>query len=191
MNRPVFTLTEENPMRFLLISLCALVVTACAGNKPKPTGEPTETSSATATLESKSGSSVTGTGTFTQREGQVTLELAVENAPPGTHAVHLHEKGDCSAEDATSAGAHWNPTGSSHGHFGHNGFHLGDIGNLEVAEDGTGRLTFTTDKWTLGGGAETDILNKALIVHAAQDDFQTQPTGNAGGRIACAVVQQQ
>lgn len=191
-------------MRLLILS-AALVFTACASNKPKPTDEPSDTapmeettaaetqadsatSSANASLEPKSDTTTTGTANFTQSEGKVTLELTVENAPEGTHAVHLHETGDCSAEDASSAGGHWNPTGSQHGRFGENGFHLGDIGNLEVAADGTGKLTFSTDHWSIGSGEENDITGKAIIVHAGVDDFTTQPTGNAGGRIACGVV---
>lgn len=191
-------------MRLALLS-AALLLAACASQKPRPTGEPTETSdsqpqgegasesvsSAIAPLESKSGTQAGGMATFTAREGQVTLELMVDNAPPGTHAVHLHETGDCSAQDASSAGGHWNPTGAPHGRFGENGFHLGDIGNVEIASDGTGRLTFTTEHWTLGGGGEHDILGKAVLVHAAADDFDTQPSGGAGARIACGVIQAQ
>lgn len=191
----------------LVILAAALVFTACASNKPKPTDEPTEmseteadahamgemsgeaqTSMAAASLEAKSGTTTGGRATFTQQGGKVTLELDVENAPEGTHAVHLHETGDCSAEDASSAGGHWNPTGAAHGRFGENGFHLGDIGNLEVAADGTGKLTFSTEHWSIGGGGDTDIAGKAIIVHTSADDFNTQPTGNAGARIACGVV---
>ena len=69
--------------------------------------------------------------------------------------------------------------------------HLGDIGNLEVGEDGEGSLTLSTDKWTMGSGADNDILGKAVIVHAGADDFTTQPTGAAGGRIGCGVIKPQ
>ncbi len=143
---------------------------------------------AEAVIEAKSGSKLTGHAMFVQKNGRVALDLTIENAPPGTHAVHLHEKGDCSAPDAMSAGPHWNPTNVAHGQWGHDPFHRGDIGNVEVGKDGKGRTTLETDLWTIGGKPETDILGRAIVVHAGPDDFVTQPTGNAGGRIGCGVV---
>lgn len=143
---------------------------------------------AVAVIESRSGSRLTGRAEFTAHDGQVTLDLRIEGAPPGTHAVHLHEKGDCSAADASSAGEHWNPTGEGHGRWMKRPFHRGDIGNVTVGEDGKGTLTLTTDIWTIGGAAETDVAGKAIVVHAKEDDFATQPSGGAGGRIGCGVV---
>lgn len=140
-----------------------------------------------ARIEAKSGSKVEGTATFKAKGGKVTLTLTLRNAPPGEHAVHLHEKGDCSDPEGKSAGAHWNPTDSPHGKWG-GSCHMGDIGNVTVDARGNGKLTLTTDLWTIGGPAASDILGKSVIVHAALDDFTTQPTGNAGGRIGCGVV---
>jgi Cu-Zn family superoxide dismutase len=114
--------------------------------------------------------------------------LKVQNLPPGQHAAHLHEKGDCSAADGSSAGGHWNPMTHEHGKWDNGAHHLGDIGNIEVQPDGSGTVTLTTDKWTIGTGQPNDIVGKAIIVHEKQDDFQTQPTGNAGGRVGCGVV---
>lgn len=147
-------------------------------------------SSATANLESRSGSNVTGTARFTRLDdGQIELTMEIEGATPGTHATHLHEFGDCSAPDASSAGSHWNPTTHPHGQWDHeDGHHLGDLGNIEVGEDGTGSITITTDRWELGTGGMADIVGTAVIVHTSADDFTTQPTGNAGGREACGVV---
>lgn len=145
---------------------------------------------ATATLASASGSNVTGTATFTQTNGNVRLVLEVKNLTPGgTHAVHLHENGDCSAEDASSAGPHWNPTQEDHGKRGEGEFHSGDIANLEVDNDGNGSIEMEVDDWTIGGSEETNILNKAVIIHADPDDFTSQPSGNAGARVACGVIQ--
>ncbi len=152
-----------------------------------PLGE-NEERRAEAVIEGKSGSKLTGHAMFIMKKDTVKLELTVENAPPGTHAVHLHEKGDCSAPDAMSAGPHWNPTNAAHGQWGHNPFHRGDIGNIEVGKDGKGRTTLETDLWSIGGKPETDVLGRAIVVHAGPDDFVTQPTGNAGGRIGCGVV---
>src|SRR5690554_4335791 len=145
---------------------------------------------AIAELSAASGSNVTGTATFTQASnGTVKMVLRVENLSPGEHAVHLHENGDCSAPDATSAGAHWNPTGDPHGKRGANGFHAGDIDNLNVGDDGIGTLEMEFDDWSIGGSEETNILNKAVIIHADADDFESQPAGDAGGRIACGAIQ--
>jgi Cu-Zn family superoxide dismutase len=143
---------------------------------------------AVAVIESKSDSHVTGKATFREAHGKVTLKLKIEGAEPGTHAVHLHEKGDCTAPDGVSAGGHWNPTHEDHGKWVTPPFHRGDIGNVEVGADGRGTLTLTTDLWTIGGAPETDVVGKGIIIHAKADDFTTQPTGNAGGRVGCGVV---
>jgi Cu-Zn family superoxide dismutase len=143
---------------------------------------------ALALIEGKSGSSLTGKAVFVQRGNSVALQITLENASPGIHAIHLHEKGDCSAPDGMSAGPHWNPEGQAHGKWGHSPFHRGDIGNIEVGKDGKGSTSLTSEVWSVGGAPETDVTNKAVVVHAGPDDFATQPTGNAGGRIGCGVV---
>ena len=164
-------------------------VNCAAGEQGKAKGVGTgQEKKAVAAIESKSGSHVTGKATFREANGKVTLTLEIEGADPGTHAVHLHEKGDCTAPDGASAGGHWNPTHENHGKWGTPPFHRADIGNLEVGADGKGSLTMTTDLWSIGGAPETDVVGKAIIVHAKADDFTTQPTGNAGGRVACGVV---
>lgn len=141
------------------------------------------------TVNSKSGTNTQGTAKFTQTGKNVALDLNVYKLTPGIHAVHIHEKGDCSAADASSAGGHWNPTTEAHGKWGHNGFHKGDIGNLTADKDGTARLVFKTDKWCLGCTDETkNIMGKSLVIHADKDDFTTQPTGNAGGRVGCVEI---
>jgi Cu-Zn family superoxide dismutase len=149
---------------------------------------------ATVELQSKSGSSTLGTALFSQRgtgaDGamEVTLMVELRGAPAGEHAVHIHEIGDCSSDDGKSAGGHWNPAGVDHGQWGEDVHHLGDIGNLLVGEDGTGSLTMTTDRWMIGDGSTNDVVGHAIIVHAGVDDFVTQPTGAAGGRISCGVI---
>lgn len=143
---------------------------------------------ASAVIVSKSDSHLSGKATFLEANGKVTLNLTIKGAEPGTHAVHLHEKGDCTAPDGASAGGHWNPTQENHGKWAASPFHHGDIGNVEVGANGRGTFTLTTDLWTIGGPPETDVVGKAVIVHAKADDFTTQPTGNAGGRVGCGVV---
>ncbi len=128
--------------------------------------------------------------TFTAMEdGKVNFRLDVENFPTGDLAVHIHENGDCGASDYSSAGGHWNPTGANHGKRGVPPFHMGDIANITVGQDGRGTLDMVIDGWAIGGAdAEKNILNKAIIVHSGADDFTSQPSGNAGTRIACGVI---
>jgi superoxide dismutase, Cu-Zn family len=141
-------------------------------------------------LEPKSDSNVSGTVTFTQENGSVTMVAEMEGLTEGTHAIHIHEKADCSSPDGKSTGGHWNPTSQPHGKWGApEGYHKGDIGNFTADATGKGSITFTTDEWCIGCGDETkDILGKAVIVHAGTDDYTTQPTGDAGGRVSCAGI---
>src|SRR5690606_15907301 len=141
-------------------------------------------------LDSKSGSTAKGEVYFSEENGSVKMEAKIIGLKPGTHAIHLHEKADCSAEDATSSGGHWNPTHEKHGKWGDaEGYHKGDIGNFEADADGNGRITMQTDEWCIGCGDENkDIIGKAIIVHDGKDDFTTQPTGDAGGRVSCGGI---
>lgn len=142
-------------------------------------------------MEAKSGSELDGTVTFTEEDGSVTMTAEFSGLKAGTHAIHLHEKADCSAEDGTSAGGHWNPTFEDHGEWGsEKGYHRGDIGNFEVDENGEGSITFTTDQWCIGCEDEKkNILGKSVIVHDGTDDFTSQPSGAAGTRIGCGVIE--
>lgn len=152
--------------------------------------ETPETEMARASIQSASGSSLTGEATFEETAGGTKMTLVVRNAPPGTHAIHLHQNGDCSAADASSAGGHWNPTDEPHGKRAEGEeFHRGDVANLEVGQDSTGRMEMTIENWTIGGPDKANILNKAVIIHADPDDFVSQPSGNAGARIGCGVIQ--
>jgi len=141
-------------------------------------------------LEPKSDSNVSGTVTFTQENGVVTMVAEMEGLTEGVHAIHIHEKADCSSPDGKSTGGHWNPTLQPHGKWGATtGYHKGDIGNFTADASGKGSITFSTDEWCMGCGDETkDIVGKGVIVHVGTDDFTTQPTGDAGGRISCAGI---
>ena len=141
-----------------------------------------------AIINSSNDSGVTGMAVFTQNGDYITLTVEIQDATPGLHAVHIHANGDCSAPDGTSAGGHWNPTGVAHGKWGEGAFHLGDIGNSTVGEDGTGSITLTTDLWEIGTGSDIDVVGKGIIVHAGADDFTSQPSGAAGARIGCGVI---
>jgi Cu-Zn family superoxide dismutase len=140
-------------------------------------------------FESKSNSNVTGSATFTEKKGKVTFVAKIAGLQPGIHAIHIHEKSDCSAADGSSAGGHWNPTFKKHGKWGVGEYHKGDIGNFTADEKGNGTITLTTEEWCIGcGDAAKDIIGKGLIVHQGADDFATQPSGNAGARVACSAI---
>ena len=144
---------------------------------------------ATAVIAAKSNSAVSGMVTFTENNGMVSMEAKLTGLTPGMHAIHIHEKGDCSAEDGSSAGGHWNPTSADHGEWGHDGFHLGDIGNLEADENGIARITKETDLWCIGcEDANKNIIGKAIILHKDADDLKSQPSGAAGDRVGCGEI---
>ena len=144
---------------------------------------------ATATIESKSGSKVTGKAEFTeQASGGTKVEIWIENATPGSHGLHLHEKGDCSAPDATSAGGHFNAAGNPHAAPTDAKHHNGDLGNIEIGQDGKGHLEIVDELVTVKPGP-TFVVGKSVIFHEQTDDLKTQPTGNSGARLGCGVIQ--
>lgn len=141
-------------------------------------------------LEPKSDSQVKGSVSFTEENGTVRMKASLSGLTPGEHAVHIHEKADCSSADGKSTGGHWNPTFSPHGEWGSTkGYHRGDIGNFTANAEGNATIEFSTDEWCLGCSDETkNLLGKGVIVHQGIDDFVTQPTGDAGGRISCGGI---
>jgi Cu-Zn family superoxide dismutase len=143
---------------------------------------------ATAKLESKSGSTVTGEADFKEKSGGVEITVEIKGAKPGPHGVHLHDKGDCSAADASSAGGHFNPDSKTHGAPNADPHHAGDFGNMTVGANGTGKLKLTVKGLTVAPGPNS-VVGHALVIHADPDDMKTQPSGNSGARVACGVVQ--
>jgi Cu-Zn family superoxide dismutase len=145
---------------------------------------------AIAIISPASGSKMTGEANFKDNgDGTVSLNVTVSSATPGEHALHLHQNGDCSAPDATSAGGHWNPADTEHGKRMEGlAFHAGDIDNLTVGEDSTGTLEMIVKGWSVGGSDSTNVIGRAIIIHALADDFESQPSGAAGTRVACGVV---
>lgn len=130
---------------------------------------------------------VGGTVTFTEIEGGVHIQAEVHGVAAGMHGFHLHAAGDCSAEDFTSTGGHFNPSETPHGAPSDVERHAGDLGNIEVGEDGTGTLHANSDLLTLDDGPN-GVVGRGVILHEGEDDLVSQPTGAAGGRIACGVV---
>lgn len=147
-----------------------------------------KTLEATAKLESKSGSTVTGEADFKEKNGGVEIVVEIKGAKPGTHGVHLHDKGDCSAADASSAGGHFNPGSKTHGAPTTDPHHAGDFGNMTVGANGTGKLKLTVKGLTVAPGPNS-VVGHALVIHADPDDLKTDPSGKSGPRVACGVVQ--
>src|SRR5690606_21942018 len=141
-------------------------------------------------MEPKSDSNVQGDVSFTQDNGQVVMKATFSGLSEGEHAIHLHEKADCSSADGTSTGGHWNPTFQPHGKWGAaEGYHKGDIGNFVADAQGNATVDFSTGEWCIGCGDENkDILGKAVIVHQGVAEFTSQPSGEAGARIPCTGI---
>jgi Cu-Zn family superoxide dismutase len=144
---------------------------------------------ASAELRPTEGNDVRGLVTFADAEDGVLVVAEVSGLAEGMHGFHIHETGDCSAPDATSAGGHYNPTGAPHGapDAPSDERHVGDLGNLEAGADGRARYERIDSVLPLSG--PNSIIGKAVIVHAGQDDYTSQPTGDAGSRLACGVIE--
>ena len=137
-------------------------------------------------LSPTEGNTVNGTVMFTQVEGGVKVTAVVMGLTPGNHGFHVHETGDCSAPDATSAGGHFNPDQMAHGGPDAEVRHEGDLGNLVADSTGTAHYERVDAHLALEG--ENSIIGRAVIVHAKVDDLTSQPTGAAGARVACGVI---
>ncbi|HEY8270373.1 MAG TPA: superoxide dismutase family protein [Pseudobdellovibrionaceae bacterium] len=143
--------------------------------------------SAQATIKPAKAQRAKGFIHFTQSGSKVKVEAMLEGLKPGPHGFHIHEKGDCSTPDFTSAGSHFNPTHKAHGGLEATEKHSGDMGNIIADSKGKAKINLELSGITLGGSE--GIIGKAIIIHENADDFKTQPTGNSGGRIACGVIE--
>jgi Cu-Zn family superoxide dismutase len=141
---------------------------------------------AIAVLHPTKGSNVEGTVTFTKIGDEIKVVADVTGLSPGKHGFHIHEFGDCSSPDGKAAGGHFNPANALHA--GHDAAqrHVGDLGNIEADNSGKAHLELTDKLMTMSG--ENSIIGRGLIVHEKADDLKTDPTGNAGGRVACGVI---
>jgi Cu-Zn family superoxide dismutase len=143
---------------------------------------------AVAQLAPTDGSSVSGTVRFFAEERGVRVIADLTGLIPGEHGFHVHENGDCSAPEASSAGGHFNPQGAKHGGREDAERHVGDMGNITAKADGTAHLEYVDPHLSLLG--DTSIIGRAVIVHAGRDDQQSQPSGDAGARVACGVIRE-
>jgi Cu-Zn family superoxide dismutase len=169
--------------KIIAIGLCTAALAACSDLETRPGA------AASATLRPASGSQVQGKINFAQTGTTVRMTGEVTGLSPGLHGFHLHEKGDCSAADATSAGAHFNPGAHKHGGPLSAERHAGDFGNLTADASGKAVVNLTVTGIAVAAGQPNSIPGRGLIVHALPDDEKTDPTGNSGGRIACGVIQ--
>lgn len=161
-------------------TLLAVLVAAAVAAAPAPVTK------AVAVLGPLGSSGVSGTVTFTKVEGGVRVSARISGLKEGAHGFHVHEFGDCSAADGTSAGGHFNPGASPHAGPHDAQRHTGDMGNVTAGADGVATLDYVDPRAAFEG--PDSILGRGVIVHANADDLKTQPTGNAGGRLACGVV---
>lgn len=187
------------------LTMTAAIVTTAAAQAPAPTGgaapPPTTTApapaapqraappatGAVANVQQLGTSGVTGTVTFSRRGTQITATLDLRGLRPGAHGLHIHERGDCSAADGSSAGGHFNPTNMQHGNPASGPHHAGDLPMITADRNGRARLTTRISGVTLDQG-DNAIIGRAVVVHADPDDYATQPAGNSGARIACGVI---
>ena len=140
---------------------------------------------ATTTLAPTKGNATSGTVTFVQRGNSVHVVADIRGLKPNAeHGFHVHEKGDCSSDDAMSAGGHFNPEGVAHGNAAG---HAGDMPNLKADANGNAKASFDSTRMTVADG-KLGIVGKGLIVHRDPDDYTSQPVGNAGPRLACGVI---
>lgn len=173
---------------FGLVASGALAACSQTGQLGQMMGGGATAERAVAPLTAKSGTNTQGTVTFTQHGDHVMVLADVTGLPPNSvHGFHVHEKGDCSAPDAMSAGGHFNPTGKPHGSVNTLDHHVGDMPNLTADANGRARASFQLTGMTVAPGANS-VVGRAVVVHKDPDDYKTQPTGNSGGRIACGVV---
>ena len=175
-------------MRFgLTLAAAAAVITlaGCSSNATNP-AKP----QAAAELEATRNNDTKGTVRFMQTSANTVLVTGQITGlkPNKEHGFHIHDKGDCSSGDGMSAGGHFNPTGSAHGKYGSDAHHGGDLPSLLADASGVARVNTEIKGVNLTAGQANNIVGRGLIVHADPDDYKTQPTGNAGARLACAVI---
>lgn len=183
---------------FSVASLAALAIAGCASTPTQPRGNaqaatrmPTTSTVAKATvnLSAASGSLVSGQLWLVPTNDGVRASGTIGGlAPNRAHGFHIHEKGDCSAADASSAGGHFDPTGEPHGRVTMARHHAGDTDNIVANAEGVATVDARFEGVVLGGGGANDAVGKAVVVHADPDDYTSQPSGNAGARVACGVV---
>lgn len=174
-------------MKTISAAVAAAALAAGCHTAPPQSSEPLM---ATSVLKPTKGSKAFGEVTFEQEGDKVRVLANVQGLRPGAHhGFHIHEVGDCSADDASSAKGHFNPEGKAHGNPAAGEHHAGDLPALEAGKNGRAKLETTISGVTLAPGSSTSIVGRAVVIHADPDDYKSQPAGNSGARIACGVIQ--
>ncbi len=181
-----FPTTDEQPRRLRnLKRLLAVTAVALGACQTMPADAPR----ATAKLQPTKGNTTAGSATFTQIGDKVRVSAVVTGLKPNQeHGFHIHEAGDCSSGDGMSAKGHFNPAGKPHGHHTTTERHAGDMPNLRADGSGRAQVSFDLDVITVSAGPAS-MIGRGLIVHVQPDDYKSQPVGNAGARMACAVIE--
>lgn len=170
----------------VLLAASALALGGCATANDAPASS--QAPLATGAIRNAEGIQI-GSARLTGTASAMALTVEVSGLQPGTYGTHIHTVGRCDAPGFTTAGGHWNPTSRQHGRLNPAGSHHGDLPNLVVGADGRGNFTAPVTGALTGEGGVFDADGAAVVVHAGPDDEHTDPTGNSGGRIACAVLQ--
>lgn len=173
-------------MKTVSTALLSLIFVISCVNLDKVDSSASSSNKAVVRLHSTEGNSVSGVVWFNKVVGGVKVAGIIEGLPPGVHGFHIHQFGDCSSTDGKSAGGHFNPDGIDHGAPTDDMRHVGDLGNIRANFDSIAEFEFVDTAITLAGG--NSILSRALIIHAGEDDLNSQPTGAAGSRLACGVI---
>lgn len=169
---------------FTLFTAAMLTVIGCTQTVEKEVASNDfDHSELVATVMPVGDSGVSGSVIFSEAENGVSVQGNFERLEPGKHGFHIHQYGDCRAEDGTSAGGHFNPAKNDHGAPTNIERHMGDLGNIEADENESATITYVDETVTL-----SQILGRGIIIHAGEDDLTSQPTGAAGSRIACGVI---
>jgi len=177
---------KNNTLKMSFAVVASLLVLWAGLRAAAQHSAPPEVTKAVAVIQPTEGNKVHGAVTFIQVGGNVKVTAQIEGLTPGKHGFHIHEFGDCSSKDGSAAGSHFNPAGMQHGAPEAAQRHAGDMGNIEANQEGVARLEYNDPVMKMNGAGA--IIGHGVIVHAKADDLKTQPTGDAGGRLACGAI---
>jgi Cu-Zn family superoxide dismutase len=176
-----------NSFQASFITVVFLLIGAFAAQAQTPEEKSSSPLKAVAVLHPTAGNKVNGTVTFTEEADGVKVRAEITGLTPGNHGFHVHEFGDCSAADATSAGAHFNPTKQPHAGPDAPERHVGDMGNVQADASGKATLEYVDHQISLTND-ERSVIGRSVVVHAKADDLKSQPAGDSGVRVACGVI---
>lgn len=173
-----------------------LILASCSHKDHQKTEDSPAEAAATAVSPTKAqavftaakGQKIKGIVHFTEVDGTMKIETRIDGVKPGPHGFHIHETGDCSAADFSTAGGHFNPGNVNHGAMDSSSRHTGDLGNLIADKNGKAYTTLTIKDMTMKSGANS-VIGKSIVIHNDKDDLNSQPSGNSGARIGCGVIQ--